>query len=141
VIATARKHNHEFLRGLGAEVLIDYTREDLVEATRKVFPEGVDKVLNGVDGETANEVVKAVRPEGHVVDLTGSATASLPHGRVDTDYVVRPDRARLTTLARMFDRGELTLDVAHAVPFAHAPNGLAEVLEKRGRGVVVLKIR
>lgn len=141
VIGTARTQNHEFLRALGAEVLIDYTRVDFVEATRRLFPEGVDKALNGVGGETANEVVKAVRPEGHVVDLTGSATASLPRGRVDTDYVVRPDRARLTTLARMFDRGELRLEVAHAVPFAHAPTGLAEVLEKSVRGVLVLKIR
>jgi NADPH:quinone reductase-like Zn-dependent oxidoreductase len=141
VVATARTQNPEFLRALGAEVVIDYTREDFVEATRKLFPEGVDKALNGVDGETADQVVKAVRPDGHVLDLTGSATASLPDGRVDTDYVVRPDRARLTTLAGMFDRGELRLDVAHTIPFAQAKAALAEVMEKHVRGVVALKIR
>lgn len=141
VIATARTQNHEFVRALGAEVVIDYTREDFVEATRRRFPEGVDKVLNGVDGETANQVVNAARAKGHVVDLTGSATATLPHGRVDTDYVVRPDRARLTTLAGMFDRGELRLEVAHAIPFVHAKAALAEVMDKHVRGVVVLKIR
>jgi NADPH2:quinone reductase len=140
VVATARTKNHEFLRDLGAEVLIDYTREDFVEATRKRFPEGVDKALNGVEGETANKVVQAVRPRGHVVDLTGSATASLPDGRVDTDYVVRPDRLRLATLARMFDREELKLEIAHPVPFARARDGVAEVLTKQVRGVLVLKI-
>jgi NADPH2:quinone reductase len=140
VIATARMRNHEFLRALGAQMVIDYTREDFVQATRRSFPEGVDKALNGVGGETANRVVEAVRPVGHVVDLTGTATAALPDGRVDTDYVVRPDRSRLATIAGMFERGELKLEVAHRVPFARAREGLAEVLGKQVRGVVVLEI-
>ena len=141
VIATARRQNHELLRALGAEVLIDYTDEDFVAVTRKKFPDGADKALNCVDsGDTANRVLLAMRSRGHVVDLTDAATDTLPGGRVDTDYVVRPDRARLTTLARMFDSGELRLEVSHPVPFARAPAGLAEVLTKQVRGVVVLKI-
>ncbi|MDB5214439.1 MAG: hypothetical protein JWO86_2366 [Myxococcaceae bacterium] len=140
VIVTARKKNHEFLRGLGAELLIDYTVDDFVEAIRKTFPAGVDKALNGIEGETANKVVQAMRPQGHVVDLTGSATEKASGVRVDTDYVVRPNRVRLASLARMFDDGELKLEVAHCVPFARAPAGLAEVLTKQVRGVVVLKI-
>jgi NADPH2:quinone reductase len=140
VVAIARKHNHEFLRDLGAEMLIDYTEEDFVHATRKLFPEGVDKALNGVEGATANKVVQAVRPRGHVVDLTGSTTSVLPDGRVDTDYVVRPNRVRLATLAQMFDRKELKLEVAHKVAFKHASRGLAEVLAKQVRGVLALEI-
>lgn len=140
MVAIARKQNHEFLRELGAEILIDYTEEDFVQAIHKLFPEGVDKALNGVEGATANKVVEAVRPPGHVVDLTGSATRKLPAGRVDTDYVVRPNRVRLATLATMLDREELKLEVAHKVPFKHAPRGLAEVLAKQVRGVLVLQI-
>jgi NADPH:quinone reductase len=140
VLATARKQNHEFLRALGAEVVIDYTRDDFVEVTHKYFPEGVDKALNGVEGDTANKVLRAVRPRGDVVDLTGSVTDDLPEGRLEKDYVVRPDRRRLTTLARMFDQGELKLEVAHVVDFAHAPSGLAEVLAKQVRGVLVLRV-
>jgi len=140
VIATARTKHHEFLRSLGAEVLIDYAREDLVEVTRATFPAGADKALNGVGGETANRVLRAMRPQGHVVDLTGSATDSVPDVRVETNYIVKPDRARLATLARMFDGGELRLEIAHVVPFARAPSGLAEVLAKQVRGVVVLQI-
>lgn len=140
VIATARPQNHEFLRALGAEIVIDYTRDDFVEVARRAFPEGVDKALNCVGGETANGVVRAMRPRGHVVDLTGSATETLPFGVVDTGYVVQPDRERLSALARMFEAGELTLEIAHVVPFIKASNGLAEVLGKQVRGVLVLKI-
>jgi NADPH2:quinone reductase len=140
VIATARQHNHDFLRSLGAEIVIDYTREDVVRAVRSQFPLGVDKALNGVDGEAANDVVKAVRDRGHVVDLSRSATARVPDGRVETDYVVRPDRLRLAALADLFERGELKLEVAHKVPFARAREGLGEVLGKQVRGVVALEM-
>jgi NADPH2:quinone reductase len=140
VIAIARQQHHEFLRDLGAAIVIDYTKEDFVKATRKRFPDGVDKALNGVDGQTANDVVRTMRSVGHVVDLTGSATEKLPDGRVDTDYVVRPDRVRLATVADMFDRGELKLEIANVVPFANAPGGLGEVMTKQVRGVVVLHV-
>lgn len=140
VVATARKQNHAFLRDLGASVVIDYTTQDFVSVIHKKFPEGVDKALNGVAAPTADDVVRAVRPGGRVVDLTGTATETLPGGRVDADYVARPSRVRLTTLAEMFDSGDLKLEISHVVPFTLAPDALAEVLTKHVRGVVVLKI-
>jgi NADPH:quinone reductase-like Zn-dependent oxidoreductase len=140
VIATARAEHHETLRALGAEELIDYTRDDFAAAMRTRFPEGVDKALNGVGGETANQVVRATRSRGQVVDLTRSATERLPDGRVIADYVVRPDRVRLETLAGMFDREELELEIARTVPFADAPSGFAEAPTKHKCGVVVLAI-
>lgn len=141
VIAIAGRRNHEFLRGLGAAMTIDYKEADFVEVVRRAFPAGVDKALNGVEGETANKVVQVMTPIGHVVDLTGTATAKLPDGRVDTEYVVRPDRRRLTELAQMLDGGELKLEVSRVAPFADASAALAEVLGKHVRGVVALGIR
>jgi NADPH:quinone reductase-like Zn-dependent oxidoreductase len=140
VVATARKQNHEFLRGLGAEEVIDYTERNFVDEIHKRYPEGVDKALNGVDGETANQVVRAVRPGGHIVDLTASATAKVENVRVDTDYVVKADADRLAVLARMVDAGELKLEIAELVPFRRAPQGLATVLSKHVRGKVGLKV-
>ena len=39
--------------------MIDYTTEDLVEAIHSRYPHGVHKVLNGVEGETADRVSQA----------------------------------------------------------------------------------
>ncbi len=141
VIATAREENHEFLRALGAETVIDYTREDLLEATFDRYCDGVDKALNCVAGETASEAIQVVHPGGVIVDLTGSERVDLPARHVISDYVVRPDPERLEVVADMFDRGELKLEVAHAVPFDRARDGLAEVLRKEGRGVIALEIQ
>jgi NADPH2:quinone reductase len=140
VVATAQKRNHEFLRALGAEETIDYATLDFVEEIHRRYPEGVDKALNGVSGETANRVVRAVRPGGHVVDITGSATASASGPRVDKDYVVKADAERLAVLARMIDEGELKLEIAELLPFRRAAAGLATVLSKHVRGKIALKI-
>ena len=64
VIATARKAHHQFLHDLGAELVIDYTLHDFVDLIHKLHPTGVDKALNGVAGETANQAGAGGPPRG-----------------------------------------------------------------------------
>ena len=128
------------MRGLGAETVIDYTSEDLVEAIHSRYPQGVDKALNGVEGETADQVVQALRDGGQMVDLTGSATAGRPGVRVIRDYVVRADGDRLASIARMIDDGHLRVEVQQVFPFDRAPAALELVQAKHVRGKLVLEI-
>jgi NADPH:quinone reductase-like Zn-dependent oxidoreductase len=139
VIATASRRNVAFLRDLGPEAVIDYQSEDLREAIRSRYPSGVDKAVNGVEGETANQVVQALRDGGQMVDLTGSATAERPDVRVIKDYVVRADGTRLASIARMIDGGHLRLEVQQVFPFERAPAALELVQGKHVRGKVVLE--
>jgi NADPH:quinone reductase len=120
--------------------VIDYQSEDLREAIRSRYPRGVDKAVNGVEGETANQVVQALRDGGQMVDLTGSATAERPDVRVIKDYVVRADGNRLASIARMIDGGHLRLEVQQVFPFERAPAALELVQGKHVRGKVVLEV-
>lgn len=140
VVATASAQNLEFVRGLGADTVIDYTAGDPVAAIRAQYPTGVDKALNGVPGEAANQYVAALRDGGHMVDLPGTITVDRPSVRVDTDYVVRADAARLTQLARMFDEGRLKLTVHRTIPFERAQDALEIVLHKHVCGKIVLAV-
>ena len=101
-------------------MVIDYTSEDLVAAIQSRHPEGVDKALNGVEGETANQVVRAMRDGGRVVDLTGSASVVRPGVQVDIEYLVRADADRLARLARMIDDRHLTVEIQEDFPFERA---------------------
>ncbi len=130
VVATASRRNHDFVRALGAKTVIDYTAEDVVAAIRTLYPDGVDKALNGVGGETANQGVHTLRDGGRMVDLTGSASVVRPGVRVDTEYVVRADADRLAGVARMIDDGRLTLEIHEVFPFERAPDAL-EVVQAR----------
>lgn len=140
VVATASRSNHDFVRALGAETVIDYMAEDIVAAIRARYPDGVDKALNGVTGEAANQVVRTLRDGGRMVDLPGSVSVMRSGVRVDTEYVVRADADRLTRLARMIDDGRLTVEIQDIIPFERAADALEVVLARHVRGKVVLKI-
>jgi NADPH:quinone reductase-like Zn-dependent oxidoreductase len=139
--ATASRRNHEFLADLGAEAVIDYTEEDdLTRAILKVFPGGVDKVLNCVRGEDANDYVWTLKDGGKMVDLPGSVSVDRPAVQIISDHVVRGNGARLAELARLFDDGALQVALHDMVPFADAQDALDEVLTGHVRGKVVLRI-
>ncbi|MDB5770324.1 MAG: NADP-dependent oxidoreductase [Burkholderia sp.] len=140
VIGTASLRNHDFVRALGAETVIDYTTEDVVNAIRAKYPGGVDKALNGVSGEHANELVDAMRIGGHIVDLPRAISVKRPGVEVDSDFMVHGDGARLRLLSRMIDDLPIRVEIHDIVPFDRAPDALNEVLGKHVRGKVALGI-
>jgi NADPH:quinone reductase len=140
VVATASPRNHDFVRSLGAETVIDYTTENLVEAIRARYPDGVNKALNGVASEMANEIVWALREDGQMVDLVAAVSVERPDVRIVTDYIVQANADRLAILARMIDEGQLRVVVQQIFPFEQAPDALNTVLSKQGRGKMGIKI-
>jgi NADPH:quinone reductase-like Zn-dependent oxidoreductase len=140
VVATAGRRNRDFVADLGADLVIDYTSEDVVKTIRARYPGGVDKVLNGAPGEAANNVVEAVREGGVIVDLPGEMTATRPGVRIVSDYAVRGDGQRLGEITRMVEDGRLRLEVQKLFPFGQAPDALATVLKKHVRGKIGLRI-
>jgi NADPH:quinone reductase-like Zn-dependent oxidoreductase len=61
VIGVASEANREYVLGLGAYEVIDYTQGDVVAALRKFKPNGVDVVLDTIGGETLERSTDAVR--------------------------------------------------------------------------------
>jgi NADPH:quinone reductase-like Zn-dependent oxidoreductase len=139
VIAVAGTDHIEFVRGLGAEVVVDYTRENVVEAILRRAPRGVPKALNGVPGEAANTYVQVMAEGGYLVDLPGEITAEKPGVRVNTSYIVQADGDRLARVATMIDEF-LRVEFSGAYDFEHAPQALTHVLTKHVRGKLELRI-
>jgi NADPH:quinone reductase-like Zn-dependent oxidoreductase len=140
VVATTSRKNCAFVSALGAETVIDHASEDVVRAIRHRYPDGVDKALNGVRGEAANRLPEALREGGHMVDLPGSISARQAGVRIDSDYVVRGDGARLALIAGMIDDGLLQPQIEEMMPFERAPQALDTVLQKHVRGKIGLQI-
>lgn len=138
VVATANTRNVDFVKQLGAETVLDYTKQNVLEALKFRFPKGVDKVLNGVHGDLANEIQQLVRTGGRMVDMTGSVTE--PRGDVflDNDYVVKADGVRLAKIAKMIDDGDLKIVIQAVYAFEKAPEALAAAGHTRGK--IVLNI-
>jgi NADPH:quinone reductase-like Zn-dependent oxidoreductase len=141
VVATASEHNLAFVAALGAKTVIDYNAtDDVAKTVRNHYPEGVDKVLNGIPGEAANQYVWALKDGGTMVDLPGAVSVERPGVEIISDYLVRGDGARLALLARLFDDSALRLEIGEVIRFANAPDALTTVLTKHVRGKIVLGI-
>jgi NADPH:quinone reductase-like Zn-dependent oxidoreductase len=70
VITTARAENHAYVRGLGADQVIDYRSEDF---TRKVSD--CDAVFDTVGGEVTLKSFAVLRPGGRAAFIAGGGSA------------------------------------------------------------------
>lgn len=107
VAATASSRNHEFLRQLGADQVIDYTRERIEKKLS-----GYDIVLDSVGEPAWSSSLKVLRPGGRLITLT-LPTPHGPAGRVN--FFSTAISAVLSGSARALLRGKLFL-MAHVKP-------------------------
>lgn len=138
VVATARADKHDRLRALGADLLIDYTTDDFVAAT-KDFAGGADVVLDIMGAKYLARNVEVLSLNGRisVIGLQGGRTAELDLGRLMdkrgsiTSTRLRPrslpDKARIVAGVQ---REVWPLVEAGAVkPIIHTTVPLAEAAE------------
>jgi len=135
VIATAATGNVEFVRTLGAEEVIDYTRAHFEEAAR-----GMDAVLDTVGGETLARSWDVLRPGGRLVTIAAGSEASSDPRVLGAFFIVRTDRAQLVELAGLVDAGKLRPVVARVLPLADGRSAYAIQPHGSARGKTVLRI-
>ncbi|MGX7874372.1 NADP-dependent oxidoreductase [Mesorhizobium sp. ORM6] len=138
VIATASPNKLDFVRKLGADEVIDYTKGDFAEKLRDI-----DLVLEPIGGEHAERSLKVIKPGGVLVSLLNvsdatKAKAGAKGVRVERMSVV-PDREGLLELGQLIDANKLAVHVAKSFPLDQA--GAAHAfLATRPIGKVVLAV-
>jgi NADPH:quinone reductase-like Zn-dependent oxidoreductase len=140
VIGTASPNNHEFLKALGADQLIDYRSQRFEDVVRNV-----DVVLNTVDSETATRSIKVLREGGTLVSIAGSpdaaacaaAKVSCTRPSRDTGASNADVLARLMELA---DKGQFRVNVEEAFAMADAGKAWAKSREGHTRGKLVIRV-
>lgn len=138
VIATASPEKLDFVRGLGADEIIDYTKGDFADSVGNV-----DLVLETVGGDHAEHSLKVIKAGGVLVSLLNvsdpaKAQAKERGIRVERMSVV-PDRAGLVELGKLIDANKLVVHVAKTFPLDQA--GAAHAfLGTRPIGKVVLTV-
>ncbi|MFV8129836.1 NADP-dependent oxidoreductase [Streptomyces syringium] len=139
VIGTASAAKHEFLRGLGADELIDYHEQDFAEAVGDV-----DVVLESVGGDYPARSLRTLRPGGTLVSilpLEESVYAEAgARGVRATRLVVEPDQAGLRGITELVESGRLRCEIAAVLPLEDAAK--AHELGETGRtsGKIVLTV-
>ncbi len=136
VIGVASARNADFLRGLGADQVIDYTHERFEEAARDV-----DVVLNTQDRATLQRSFAVLKQGGMLVSITETPDETLAreyHART-ARIRVHPSGEQLAEIAQLLEQRKLHVEVARTLPLAAAAEAhrLSEGGHTRGKIVLI----
>lgn len=144
VLATAGPSNQETLKELGADVAIDYQREDFAgTALRETDGAGVDAVFDTVGGELVVKSLTATRPFGRLASILGVKGDLTPaYIRNQTLYGVflTRERSRLEEMTHLLQRGQMRPLVEEVLPLEEVGKAHERLDSGHGRGKVVLQV-
>ena len=138
VITTASKANHDYLRGLGADQVIDYNAQDFTQVVS-----GCDAVFDTVGGEVARRSFAVLKPGGRAAFIASGAKA--PEAPRPDVQSLRPqvgrDRAHLDRIVELVGRGAVRVPEVKLYPLSEAAAAHAVSQGRHLRGKLVLKVR
>jgi NADPH2:quinone reductase len=70
VAATCGSRNVDYVRSLGADLVLDHSAGGIVTAVRRWQPTGVKAVIDAVGGGTLTEALDALAPGGRLISIT-----------------------------------------------------------------------
>jgi NADPH:quinone reductase-like Zn-dependent oxidoreductase len=138
VITTTSSANLPYVRGLGADQVIDYTTQDF---TRLVS--GCDAVFETVGGDVALRSFAVLKPGGRAAFIASGAKApASPRPDVQSlrPHVAR-DRRHLERIAALVGAGAVKLPDITTFPLAKAADALKVSEGRHLRGKLVLVVR
>ncbi|KPK18317.1 MAG: hypothetical protein AMJ67_10645 [Betaproteobacteria bacterium SG8_41] len=138
VITTASAANHDYLRKLGADQIIDYNKEDF---TRVVS--GVDAVFDTVGGDVTQRSFAVLRPGGRAAFIGSGPTApASPRSDVTS---LRPkvgrDRAHLERIVELVAKGAVRVPEIKTYSLSQAAEAHRVSEGRHLRGKLVFKVR
>jgi NADPH:quinone reductase-like Zn-dependent oxidoreductase len=136
VIATASSSNHGYLEKIGSNQVIDYRNQAFEDVVADV-----DIVLDLIGGETQSRSWKVLKRGGVLVSPVSAPDADLAkvHGVSAKNFATRPDGRQLTTIAELFDAGQLSVEV-EVFPIAQAEQAVEKSMAGHTRGKIVLDL-
>jgi len=135
VIGTASPTNHDYLRDLGAEP-VTYG-DGLVDAVRKLAPDGVDVVVDLIGGDALAATPKLLADGGRSVSIIDAATVRELGGA----YVfVRGRGGQLGELLTLVADGTLRVEIAETFPLDRTADALRASKGGHVRGKVVITV-
>jgi NADPH:quinone reductase-like Zn-dependent oxidoreductase len=142
VIAVCSQHNVEWVRGLGADQVIDYTKQDVTRQLNKY-----EVVFDAVNQLPLLKALGMLRRDGKFVSVNPILAAISPlsqlgllRGRTVTGLVVKPCGTDLENMRGWLETGQVRPIVERYYPLAEAAAAHRHSESKRVRGKLVLVV-
>jgi len=138
IVATAGSADLDYVRGLGAEKVLDYRKEPFEESLT-----GVDIVLDTIGGATQQKSLRVLKPGGILVSIVSAVTeaAQKQFGVRAAFFYAEVTTARLKNITELIDSGKISTDVGTVLPLEQAQAAhemLAGAPHRRGKIVLTV---
>lgn len=136
VIATAGPDDLDFVRGLGAEQVIDYKGARF----EKAVAAGVDLVLDLIGGETGQRSLAVIRDDGRLVSTLEPPERTERGITVAPRWMAMPNAAQLGEIADLMAAGTVAVTVSEAFALDEVAAAYARQDSGGIRGKIVLTV-
>jgi NADPH:quinone reductase len=143
VLATASGEDGlAFVKGLGADAVVDGRHGDIAAAAREFAPQGVDAVLALAGGDALERCIDALRPGGHVAFPYGvEPEPKARPGLTPIRYNAIPGVEEFERMNRAIEAVKLRVPIEAEFPLAQADKAQERVEAGHILGKIVLRIR
>ena len=136
VTAMASGRNEDYVRSLGVDEFIDYTKQPFEQVARDM-----DVVFDTVGGDTFQRAFHALKKGGFLVtSVAFPKDEGQRHGVGAGRVQCKPDAGQLASISDLVEAGNLEAHVATVLPLAEVKQALELSESGRTRGKIVLQI-
>ncbi len=144
VTGVCSPRNVELVRSLGADHVIDYTREDFTTSGRQY-----DLILDNVANHSFTALRRALTPQGVIIPNSGhggmryvfKAFLLSPFVRqVGRMYVSSTNGKDLTLLKELIEAGKVKVVIDRTYPLSNTPEAFRYLEQEHARGKVVIHV-
>lgn len=144
VLATANARNQQFLKDLGADVAIDYERENAGEIARQETKGlGVDTAFDIEGKDLVARSLPSLRPFGRaacILPPQGNLSLLYTNNLTLHGVFLTRERKRLEEMAPLFERGQVRPIIDQILPLDQVRRAHERLDTKHGRGKIVLRV-
>lgn len=138
VATTVSARNADLVTSLGADVVIDYKKQDFTDIITDY-----DVVFDMSGGEVMQNSFKVLKKGGHLVSIKGQDTDDLAakYGVSFDWFFMEPNGVQLTKLAEMITKGTLKPVIDSTFAFADAAKAYDKLDEGHAVGKIVIDMK
>lgn len=137
VIGVASKENHQYMKDLGADHTLDYRDQHVGEATKGIFPDGVDLIFDCNGGESMNQSLDALKPSGKVVSTLSQGEGLDP--KIDFQFIfVEPNAHQLEHLRKLADADKLKVKISKTYGLEETGEALEQINTTHTTGKIII---
>ncbi len=137
MIATASARNHEYVKELGADEVIDYNTENFWEKVKDV-----DVVLDSVGGQTLERSWEVLKRGGRLVSILQPPNQEKARelGVTAMVFLMERNAEQLGEIGKLLEDGTLKAVTTHRFPLEEASKAHEQIETRHTRGKIVLEV-